>query len=503
MSQSLINFQQLKLELKNHENSEFVSYILDGFTFGFDTKVKKLNLKIQECKNLLSAQQNKSAVDELLSSEIKKGFLSGPYQTAPFQQYRVSPLGIAERKYSKKKRLIVDLSAPHNNDAHPSINDLIDKDECSLSYVSIDDAIKCIKKFGKDALMCKTDISDAFKLIPILPSQYHLFCVKWRNQYYFYTRLAFGCRSSPKIFDQFSQAICWIAENNYGIECILHLLDDFLTIDRPDFPADRTMAVLTMLFNKLNVPLAKNKTMGPDTVMEYLGIILDSHQMQARLPMDKILRIWEMLESFSNKKSCTKRELLQLLGHLNFASRVIIPGRSFVSYLLSLASSVRELHHHVHLNAECREDILMWKLFLEQWNGVSFFYDIERTPADSMQLYTDASSTVGFGGFFQGQWFCDKWPEDLPKEEDKEISMAFRELYPFVIASLLWGHLWTSKRILFYCDNEATVKIIHKGRSKSLSIMKMAKFRCLAPTADSQSQPCPPMEKVLWKLPVG
>lgn len=138
-----------------------------------------------------------------------------------------------------------------------------------------------------------------------------------------------------------------------------HLLDDFLTLDSPDFPADRTMAILTMLFNNLNVPLAKNKTIGPDTVMEYLGIILDSHQMQARLPMDKILRIREMLESFSDKKSCTKRELLQLLGHLNFASRVIIPGRSFVSYLLSLASSVRELHHHVHLNAECREDILM------------------------------------------------------------------------------------------------------------------------------------------------
>lgn len=177
--------------------------------------------------------------------------------------------------------------------------------------------------------------------------------------YYFYTRLAFGCRPSPKIFDQFSQAICWIVKNNYGIECILHLLDYFLTIDSPNFPADRTMAILTMLFNKLNVPLAKNKTMGPDTVMEYLGMILDSHQMQARLPMDKTLRIREMLESFSDKKNCTKSELLQLLGHLNFASRFIIPGRSFVSYYLSLALSVRELHHHVHLNAECREDILM------------------------------------------------------------------------------------------------------------------------------------------------
>uniref|UniRef100_A0A8W8NNI0 Uncharacterized protein n=1 Tax=Magallana gigas TaxID=29159 RepID=A0A8W8NNI0_MAGGI len=153
---------------------------ISGFTFRLDTKVKRLNLEIQECKNLLSAQQNKSAVIEL-SSEIIKGFLSSPYQTALFQQYKVSPLGIAKRKYSKNKRLIVDLSATHNNDTHPSINDLIDKDECSLSYVSIGDANKCITKFGRDALICKTDKSDVFKLVPILPSQYHLFCVKWKN----------------------------------------------------------------------------------------------------------------------------------------------------------------------------------------------------------------------------------------------------------------------------------------------------------------------------------
>ena len=75
-----------------------------------------------------------------------------------------------------------------------------------------------------------------------------------------------------------------------------------------------------------------------------------------------------MLDSFYVKKSCTKPELLQLLGHLNFASRVIIPGRSFVSYLLRLASSVHELHHYLHKNTECREDLYMWKLFLEQWN---------------------------------------------------------------------------------------------------------------------------------------
>ena len=41
----------------------------------------------------------------------------------------------------------------------------------------------------------------------------------------------FGNRSSPKIFDQFSHEICWIAQHNYGIGFMLHLLDDFLTVD--------------------------------------------------------------------------------------------------------------------------------------------------------------------------------------------------------------------------------------------------------------------------------
>lgn len=60
------------------------------------------------------------------------------------------------------------------------MNKLIDKQECSLSYVKIDDAIKFFVQCGQGTLMCKTDMSDAFKLVPLLPSQYHLFCVNWR-----------------------------------------------------------------------------------------------------------------------------------------------------------------------------------------------------------------------------------------------------------------------------------------------------------------------------------
>ena len=75
--------------------------------------------------------------------------------------------------------------------------------------------------------MCKIDIADAFKQLGIMPAQWPFFCVKWKHLYYVFVRLVFGCRSSPRLFDTISQAICWIATNNYNIETIFHLLDDF------------------------------------------------------------------------------------------------------------------------------------------------------------------------------------------------------------------------------------------------------------------------------------
>ena len=94
---------------------------------------------------------------------------------------------------------------------------------------------------------CKVDISDAFKLIPIHPSLWPYHGIKWNNNYYYYTRLVFGSRSSPKIFDSLSVAICWIAMNILGIPVMFHLLDDFRTFDAPEVLAERTMSLISLL----------------------------------------------------------------------------------------------------------------------------------------------------------------------------------------------------------------------------------------------------------------
>ncbi len=90
----------------------------------------------------------------------------GPLDKSPFPVSRINPIGVATQKYSGKKRLIIDLSAPHHDEVQ-SVNSLIPLQPFSLYYASIDNAIKLIKQAGRGAWLSKADITDAFKVMPL------------------------------------------------------------------------------------------------------------------------------------------------------------------------------------------------------------------------------------------------------------------------------------------------------------------------------------------------
>ena len=161
-------------------------------------------------------------MDTLIQKEQAKGFMVGPYEEPPSSLYRASPIGVATRKYSGKKRLIVDLSAPHGC-VVSSINILKPREPYSLCYASVDNAIHMIKIAGAGAWLGKADVTDAFKVMPLHPSQWHLLDIRWRNKHYFAVWLTFGCRSSPRIFDTLSEALCWILLNVRKLPLVLHL----------------------------------------------------------------------------------------------------------------------------------------------------------------------------------------------------------------------------------------------------------------------------------------
>ena len=166
-----IEVDRLEHELIGHPDRSFVDNLITGLRDGFFTGITDPPTQTLECPNNLSARSQPENVTRLIENEVKKGYLVGPFNTPPFSNYRVSPLGVAEGTYSGKKRLIVDLSAPHNDNNHVSLNQLINKEDYLLIYVKLDDAIHGILQRGQGSWLCKTDIVDAFKQIPVHPSE--------------------------------------------------------------------------------------------------------------------------------------------------------------------------------------------------------------------------------------------------------------------------------------------------------------------------------------------
>ena len=157
-----VNVSRLSAALGGHPNRCFVSYLIDGLVHEFLAGLCDMPVESYECHNLQTAITEPAVVDSLLEKEVAKGFMIGPFVASPFSPYRVSPIGVATRKYSGKKRLIIDLSTPHDG-VVPSINSLISREPFSLYYASVDNAISLITTAGRCAWLGKADITNAFK----------------------------------------------------------------------------------------------------------------------------------------------------------------------------------------------------------------------------------------------------------------------------------------------------------------------------------------------------
>ena len=122
--------------------------------------------------------------------------------------------------------------------------------------------------------------------------------------------------------------------------------------------------------------------------------------MEARLSENKLTRFQEALGQWINKKSAILQELQSLIGTLQFACKVIAPGRPFLQHMdmtehIYLTKGIKFPHWHIRLNSGFRKNTTMSQRFLHNWNGVSPFLDTQATSPPELQLYTDTSCSLG------------------------------------------------------------------------------------------------------------
>ena len=441
-----------------------------GFVNGFDLGFRGHCNSDSQVKNLKSAESHPKIVEEYISAEKAKGRLIGPFSYPPFSNFQINPIGVVPKKDTDKFRIINDLSSP----AGSSINDGIDKIFSEVKYSSIIDAIDLVSKFGAGCFLAKTDIEKAFRLMPIRPDQRHLLGISWQGQYFFDCCLPMGASSSCQLFEIFSSAIQFIAEEN-GISGLNHYLDDFLIANHSQSACSDDLNTFKLICKEIGVPLAPNKTVGPSQIITYLGIEFDTVKTTIRLPTDKLEKSRALINEVLSCKRPRVSVMMSLLGLLSFACTVIRPGRVFLRRLYGLIAG-KPPHYSVRLSGEHKDDLKMWLEFLNGYNGIDFFHDVLEHKGLPLHIYSDASQSLGCGAILNNSWFSMPWPSKWWSEQN----ITFLELTPIVLALEAWKNTLKNRAVILHTDNHSLVSIINNQTSKEPLVLKFLRYLVLS-----------------------
>ena len=94
---------------------------------------------------------------------------------------QVSKFGVIPKSGQPGKwRLILNLSSPQQY----SVNDGIDRGLCSLTYISVDEAVQTILRMGRGAQLAEVDIEHTYRNVPVHPDDRPLLCMNWQANGY-------------------------------------------------------------------------------------------------------------------------------------------------------------------------------------------------------------------------------------------------------------------------------------------------------------------------------
>ena len=142
-------------------------------------------------------------------------------------------------------------------------------------------------------------------------------------------------------------------------------------------------------------------------MMEFLGLTINSIDMTIQIREKKFKELLTQIKEVAYSKKVTLKKLQSLCGILSFCTRAIPAGRAFSRCLYIDTSKAKKPHHLIRVTKEMFNDFMIWKMFIENFNGTFFFIqdDIWVSNFD-FQLYTDSAGGVGkgCGCYFNGMW---------------------------------------------------------------------------------------------------
>ena len=421
-------------------------------------------------------------------TEVEAKRYAGPFEKVPYKYFIQSPVGLVPKDKGKKTRLIFHLSYPKKGE---SVNSCIPDELYSVKYPDFMDAIEMCIEAGEGCYIAKSDMSMAFRNIPMNKKSWCYLILKATHpvtgkMYYFVDKcLPFRASISCAIFQEFSNSIAFLVTNRTQ-RPLVNYLDDFFFAALIKALCDGQVQVFLDICKLICFPVSLEKTFWGTQQLTFLGLLIDTISQKICIPLDKLDKAMEMIDYMLNKKhkKITLHNLQKLTGFLNFLCRCIVPGRTFLRRLYSLGSNEKLLpHHHIRISAECRMDLEIWKRFLLTPKILCrTFLDNHERLARDIDMYSDASGSIGkgFGAYCGSVWTFQTWDQDWMIKQ--RPSIEYLELYAVALGVLLWIKQFKNETIVLHCDNKSVCNILmnsSSGCKNCMVLLRLIVLECL------------------------
>jgi hypothetical protein len=350
-------------------------------------------------KNAPSALENGEFMTDVLATWIKKGFVAGPFPNIPLVDFRANPLMAAVQK--TKVRPILNLSAPKGRSFNDAVNEW-DIENLTMSTPKLFG--ESLIKAGKGALFSKTDIQDAYKLIPNPVDEWKYYGFSWLGQFFLDTTTVFGSKVAPASFDTLPETIVNITCSVKKIpkQWIHRQLDDVPIVSPKGSGITETFTkAYAKICGELGVPLADpcpnhEKAFGASTHGIVLGIGFDSETLEWYLAKPKADNLQQCIDEFLTKKVCSLLEAQILHGKMSAVAQMsnFLMGFRFhlVGFLKKFGVNEKEVRL---IPRELKDDLWIWKKVINTARtGVPLGESYGEPPLFPLNFVSDAAGAA-------------------------------------------------------------------------------------------------------------
>ena len=446
-------------------------HILQYVEFGFPLGLWSESFLVPSTQNHSSAYSYHSYIDKFVNTELDKTGLTGPFETAPWENLMLSPLMTSHKKPSSR-RAVFDASfglySLNKNTPQKAYHEV----EYEFSFPKIDDLADIIAKLGQGCYLFKRDLSRYFLQLKVDPIEYKNLGFCWRGMLYFFVSFVWGCRHAGYCGQWVTSAVSFIHarlghEKTQQLFNILNYADDFAGAEAELARANLSFETLGQLLSDIGLIETESKACPPSQTMVYLGVKFDTNAMCMLVEEDKVTELKFELTKWSKKTVAKKCELQSILGKLLWVSKTVRFSRVFVSRIISEIRKLSTQSSKTTLSYEVRKDFLWWYKYLEVFSGVELI-----PPTTVCQSVLGDAYPQGAGSWnpVRNEYFSMKFPQYMCSPD---TPIHVKEFIVVILCIRQWGENWAGQRIVICCDNDSVCDTCTYQKPSDPSMQKL------------------------------